>query len=328
LGRLLRGENRHDEAIEILKQGLVIDAGAKELYNSLGGTYLERRRHDEAIAMYQRYVSLAPEEPNAHDSLGLGYEWAGRYQDATQEYERALTLKPDFEPSVIHLANTLYQQGRYREALREFQHYIEIAPSVAERARGYSGIAQILRSKGRLDDAERAARQSLANDNATPGQMFAVLLEKRDLSAAEKLKPALGKIRRTLRGTRGNLRELPYYQGLFELKSGHATETIEKFKEVLQHSAPTNLDDYEDCLANAYLELGRFDEAIAEYERILRLNPNYPLVYYHLGQALERKGQKEQARAAYRRFLEVWKDADADVPELISAKKALAEMGS
>ncbi len=31
LGRLLRGENRHDEAIEILKQGLVIDPGAKDL---------------------------------------------------------------------------------------------------------------------------------------------------------------------------------------------------------------------------------------------------------------------------------------------------------
>jgi tetratricopeptide (TPR) repeat protein/DNA-binding winged helix-turn-helix (wHTH) protein len=324
LGRLLRGENRHDEAIEILKQGLVIDSGAKELYNSLGGTYLELRRHDEAIAMYQRYVSLAPEEPNAHDSLGLGYQWAGRYQDATQEYERGLTLKPDFEPSVIHLANTLYQQGRYREALREFQHYIEIAPSIPERARGYSGIAQILQSKGRLDDAERAARQSLANDKTMPGQMFAVLLEKRDLSAAEKLKPALEKIRRNLRGTRGNLRELPYYQGLFELKSGHGTEAIEKFKEALQHPAPTNLDHYEDCLANAYLALGRLDEAIAEYERILKLNPNYPLVHYHLAQAYEHQGQNNQARAEYERFLQVWKEADNDIPEVIAARKSVA----
>src|SRR5207302_2410481 len=36
LGRLLRGEERLEEAVEILKQGLVIDSGAKELYNSLG----------------------------------------------------------------------------------------------------------------------------------------------------------------------------------------------------------------------------------------------------------------------------------------------------
>src|SRR5204863_9537021 len=107
---------------------------------------------------------------------------------------------------------------------------------------------------------------------------------------------------------RGNLRDLPYYQGIYELKSGHATEAIEKFKEALQHRAPTNLDAYEECLANAYLELGRLDEAIAEYERILKLNPNYPLVHYHLAQAYERKGQTDQARARYARFVEAWKD--------------------
>jgi tetratricopeptide (TPR) repeat protein len=50
-----------------------------------------------------------------------------------------------------------------------------------------------------------------------------------------------------------------------------------------------NIDAYEDCLANAYLELGHFDEAIAEYGRILKLNPNYPLVHYHLAQAVRGK---------------------------------------
>jgi tetratricopeptide (TPR) repeat protein/DNA-binding winged helix-turn-helix (wHTH) protein len=324
LGRLLGGENRLDEAIEILKQGLVIDPEAKDLYNGLGGVYSNLGRHDEAIAMRQHYVKLAPEEPNAHDSLGLGYQWAGRYDEAIQEYERALTLKPDFEVSVIHLANTLYQQGRYREALHEFQHYIEIAPSIPERARGYSGIAQIQRSKGRLDEAERAARQALANEKSIMGPMLVTALERDDLAAAEKLKSALEKIRRTARGARGDLRELPYYQGVFELRRGRGTEAIEKFKEALQHLAPAwNVDAYEDCLANAYLELGRLDEAIAEYERILKLNPNYPLVHYHLARAYERKGQRDQARAEYQQFLQVWKDADSDVPEVVNAKKVL-----
>ena len=112
---------------------------------------------------------------------------------------------------------------------------------------------------------------------------------------------------------------------LFEFKSGHAAEAIEKFKEALQHRAPVwNINAYEDCLANAYLELGRFDEAIAEYERILKLNPNYPLVHFHLAQAYERKGRREQARSEYEQFLQVWKDADTDLPEVIAAKKALA----
>src|SRR5437879_4662134 len=150
LGRLLHGEERFEEAVEILKQGLVIDAGAKELYNSLGGVYSGMGRQDEAIAMYQHFVQLAPAEPNARDSLGMGYEWAGRYGEATQEYERALTIKPDFEVSLAHLANTLFQQGSFREAIEKYQRYVQIGPSPVERSRGYTNIARIQLQKGSL----------------------------------------------------------------------------------------------------------------------------------------------------------------------------------
>ena len=325
LGRLLRGENRLDEAIEIFKQGLVIDPEAADLYNGLGAAYSDLGRHDEAIAMFQRYVELAPEEPNAHDSLGLGYQWAGRYEDAIHEYKRALGQKPDFEVSIIHLANTLYQTGRYREALREYQHYIKVAPSALERGRGYKAIAHLQRSLGRLAESERAARQSSGVTPTIASQFLIAALEKGDLPTAERYQQLLEQVRNVDRGARGDLRELPYCQGRIELKSGRPAEAIEKFKEVLRFRPPIwNLDSYEDCLANAYLELGRYDEAVAEYERILKLNPNYPLVHYHLAQIFERKDQTDRARTEYEHFLNVWKLADADIPEVLVAKRALA----
>jgi tetratricopeptide (TPR) repeat protein/DNA-binding winged helix-turn-helix (wHTH) protein len=324
LGRLLRGENRIDEAIKILKQGLLVDSEARELYNGLGGAYSELGRHHEAIAMFQHYVALSPEEPNAHDSLGMGYQWAGRYGEAIQEYQRALLLKPDFDVSVIHLANTFYQTGRYREALREYQRYIRVAPSVFERARGHKAIAHYQRSLGRLVEADQAARESLKIEPTTATHFLLSALDRGDLSTAEKFKQLLEQVRVKDRGARGTFRELPFSQGRFELKSGRADEAINKFKEALQHRAPIwNIDAYEDCLANAYLELSRYDEAIAEYERILKLNPNYPLVHYHLAQVFERKNQPDRARAAYARFLEVWKDADADLPQVVAAKRVL-----
>jgi tetratricopeptide (TPR) repeat protein len=83
------------------------------------------------------------------------------------------------------------------------------------------------------------------------------------------------------------------------------------------------IDPLEDCLAKVYLESGRLDEAISEFERILRLNQNYPLAQYHLAQAYERKGQPDWAWIAYERFLTIWKDADADLPEVITARHRL-----
>lgn len=325
LGGLLRGDNRLNEALEVLKQGLVIDSEAKDLYNGLGGTYSDLGRHDDAIAMFQRYVSLAPDEPNSHDSLGMGYQWAGRYEDAIREYEQAISLKPDFYISVIHLANTFYQTGRYRQALQQFQRYLEIVPSVVERGRGYSGITQIERARGRFNEAERAARLTIASAKTGFGAMLMVALEKGDLAAAQNLEEKLRQVQTLGRGARGDLRELPYYQGRLELKRGHATEAIEKFKEVLRHRPPTwNIDTYEDCLANAYLELGRLDEALTEYDRILKLNPNYPLVHYRLAQIYERKNQPDKSRIEYEHFLRIWKDADSDIPEVVVARKAVS----
>ncbi len=76
MGYLLRGERQHEEAVRVLKQGLVIDPEDKDIYNALGLIYLDINRYDEAIAAHQRYVELAPKEPNAHDSLGMSYQCA------------------------------------------------------------------------------------------------------------------------------------------------------------------------------------------------------------------------------------------------------------
>jgi tetratricopeptide (TPR) repeat protein len=54
-------------------------------------------------------------------------------------------------------------------------------------------------------------------------------------------------------------------------------QAIEHFHRALRHLPPSSgMDRYEDCLANAYLELARWDDAVDEYQRILRLNLHYP----------------------------------------------------
>jgi hypothetical protein len=57
-----------------------------------------------------------------------------------------------------------------------------------------------------------------------------------------------------------------------------------------------------DCQAR-WPELGGFDEAIAQYARILLLNPNYRLSKYHSAQALDRESKRDKTRAAYGRFV-------------------------
>ncbi len=323
LSRLLSGEEQMTEAIEVLKQGLIIDSNDKDIYNTLGGLYSELGKHAEAIAARQRYVDLAPLEANAYDSLGLAYQWAGDYPSAIANYNRSLELNPNFDIAVIHLANTSFQTGKYKEAVNLFRRYIEVAPSDNEKARGWDGIAQVYLKKQDFDSAEKAAKEAVKFNNFTVWTLFINATEKGDSARAEKLEQTIfANASATNRGSRLLQRFEFYYRGYIALKKGQNEEAIANFKEVVKHKPPIwNLESYEDCLANAYLQLGRLDEAFAEYQRILQLNPNYPLAQFHLAAIYEKKGSKENAHTAYRNFLHIWQESDEDIPEVIIAKK-------
>lgn len=324
LARLLQGEERLDEALEVALQGLAVDHEAKNLYNLLGGIYSELGRHDQAIDAHQHYVALASDVPNAHDSLGTTYQWAGRYTEAIEEFKRALALDSEFEVAVVHLGNVYFQQGRYREALEQYRRYIQIAPSNLERARGYGCMAHVYSKMGDVERAEQAAKLSLKHDKTSVWSRLVVALDHNDMGTAKALEgQVFAELPYTNRGTRLlPPRFISYIRGYLNLRFGKSAEAIENFKDALRHRPATwNIDSYEDCLANAYLELGRLDEAIAEYERILKLNPNYPLANYRLAEVYERKGQLDLAKTSYARFLQTWEEADQDLPQIVAARK-------
>jgi hypothetical protein len=77
----------------------------------------------------------------------------------------------------------------------------------------------------------------------------------------------------------------------------------------------------------AYLRLKSGSEAAAEFRKILDhrgevpLSTLYPLAHLGLARASALAGDVSGSRKAYQDFLALWKDADADLPVLIQAKK-------
>jgi tetratricopeptide (TPR) repeat protein len=83
-------------------------------------------------------------------------------------------------------------------------------------------------------------------------------------------------------------------------------------------------------LARAYYESGDLNKAQEEYEKITRLTFGrrwggdiYARSFYMLGRIHEQQGNKAKAKENYRKFLELWKDADLGLVEVEDAKTRL-----
>jgi len=90
--------------------------------------------------------------------------------------------------------------------------------------------------------------------------------------------------------------------------------------------------DYNSYLiAQCYFEKGELEEAIREVRNAQNYyGPFHAFVYPHsfllLGKIYEKKGDTQLAIENYEKFLDLWKDADKDLPDLIDAKERLARL--
>jgi hypothetical protein len=82
----------------------------------------------------------------------------------------------------------------------------------------------------------------------------------------------------------------------------------------------------------SYVALHRGSEAVAEFHKVLDhrgvmvSDPVGVLARLQLGRAYAMSGDKDRTRSAYREFLTLWKDADADLPVLKQAKGEYAKV--
>lgn len=320
---LRHGLRRADEALRVLEQAAVIDPEAPHIQNQLGLLYQGFGRYPEAIAAHTRYVQLAPNEPNAYDSLGTTYTEAGEYPKAMETLNRALALNPDFHFATRHLGDVYFHLGRYRDALRQYQRYQVLAPTDWDRAQAAHLQARVYLARSELAQAAASAAQEQRYGNDFGGLML-VALTRNQMEVATRwqaqwkngtTQPQAQVIGRPM---------IEYLLGRYALKTGATETALQQFHAAQQaEGIYWGVNTAIDGLGQAYLELGRWDEAIAEYERLAKLNPHWARAQYQLGQAYDRKGASDKARAAYQRFLALWQDADAELPEVQQAKARL-----
>jgi predicted negative regulator of RcsB-dependent stress response len=124
--------------------------------------------------------------------------------------------------------------------------------------------------------------------------------------------------------------DLPMLRATVDLKTNKGAAAVKD----LEPAQKYQMRDYgvPFMRARAETEAGMLDEAAADYRLILAnpgLDPIWPghsLAHLYLARVLATQKKLEEARAEYRTFETIWRNADPQVPVLIQAKQEYAKL--
>jgi hypothetical protein len=83
-----------------------------------------------------------------------------------------------------------------------------------------------------------------------------------------------------------------------------------------------------ELLGEALLAAGKPKEALAQFEGVLDARPNRALALLGAARAAKAAGEGAKAQAHYATLAELWKDADADLPDLAEVKAGAGDQAA
>lgn len=311
---------------------------------------IELNRFDEAEQIIQEGMARGLDSSGFHNRLYL----IGFLKQDEQMMKRQVdwfTGRPDEYQIREFQARSLAFAGRRLEASRTFAQAAALAEAQglrAEKARLLSNDANLSASFGMTALAEKQAALAMA------------LIEREGISAEELQTSLIGQLdsqpmawtlalcgdakrAQTLTADFTNRFPLDTIYNSIWLPVVRATTELKHEELQRNHAAAPDRAiqllppprQYEAALSFkptwtrglAYLEARDGAHAAAEFQRIIdhrgwdTLSPLWPLAHLGLARAAVLSGDTAKARLAYEDFFRLWKDADADLPVLIEAKK-------
>ncbi len=121
---------------------------------------------------------------------------------------------------------------------------------------------------------------------------------------------------------------LPTIRAAIELQRNQPDKAIQLLEAARQYDAAYTIHFRSTWIrGQAYLQLKQGAQAAAEFQKIIDhrgwdvTSPLWPLAHLGLARAMLLQGDTVKAKQSYNEFFRLWKDADADLPVLIEAKK-------
>ena len=296
LARVLLSAGDHARAIDVLR-GLKESQNATEhrwAHLDLALCYLTAGRYENAAA--ESHILLqtphfagasAAEKAAAWSTIGIARARLSRADSAIEAFRQAAKLDSGREEYWLNLTRELMDLDRYAEAISVAQDALNSNPkSYALHLR--LGAAYL--SSDRYPEAENVFRKLVAAGDPLPTSYVGLAQVLLRTGRAEEAVSELAVARKKL----GANFLISYFQGLALDRAAKAAEAVAAFQEAIQLSP--NSAEAQLGLGKAELAIGRNDNAIADLQRTLRLDPANVQARRLLAQAYRRIGDSQASR--------------------------------
>ena len=342
---------RYEEARKVLEGYLKTAPDSAVAHDDMASVYLFEGKYDLALAEADKAFVLAPTNMDVLKTAGDAAMLKGDFVRAEAEYQKlaAAAVQAKMPWRRVGLTCLYLAMGKSEKALEQIGLVMDEARQVGEPAwvGAFSFFATLVYSgAGRNAEALAAAEQSLRITEADGniGMMRFALWAKGTayvgLKAMAEAQEAAdeGKALAERSMNKKSIRGYWNLQARIDLMKGDYAQAVENAKAAVDslgsQSAYSNPDAYYYAtLAKAYEGMGDLESARKTYEGLQKLTSGrlyggnlYAQSYYQLGLIAEKQGDKTGARRDYEKFLELWKDADAALPEPADARKRLAAL--
>lgn len=330
---------RYDQALEEAQKTVQLAPQHFTGYVLVGVSYMGLGHLQQARAVREKQIAMKLADMWDHvDLYGLAY----LENDAATMQREAEWAKgqPDDYRMVRTIARRAASLGKLREAREAYRQAIENAQrnGSTETAKGMAvelGLVEALVGNiPKTSPAALAVTTPSGDDQAliAAGRLLAMRGDARSAIGI-----ADGWMKRSPTDNYVNNVFAPAIRAEVEISQGNPAKAIN----LLQAASAYEFGWKAKYLPNyvrgrAYLSARRGTEAAAEFEKILAhrgvslagstASLQYSLSYLQLARARAMSGDAASARSAYQKFLNLWKDADPDVPVLKEASAELAKL--
>jgi len=128
IGMVYYKENQPEKAIFYLDLSAKINPRSIEAHNNLGNIYSETRQIEKAIRQYRQALKANPGNLSTLYNLGLAYDQSGQTDKAIESFLQTVQIDPSFAPGHRSLAKLFLKKRQYYRALLHLKLLAQMDP--------------------------------------------------------------------------------------------------------------------------------------------------------------------------------------------------------